>query len=33
MSLPLEFLPPLTIQTDEIDFALKVIAECIAEEE
>lgn len=29
----LEFAPPLTIQKDEIDFAIKVIAECIAEEE
>ncbi len=29
----LEFAPPLTIQKDEIDFAIKVIGECIAEEE
>ena len=33
MGLALEFAPPLTIQKDEIDFALKVIEECITEEE
>jgi adenosylmethionine-8-amino-7-oxononanoate aminotransferase len=33
MGLALEFAPPLTIQKDEIDFALKVIGECISEEE
>jgi 4-aminobutyrate aminotransferase-like enzyme len=33
MGLALEFAPPLTIQKDEIDFALKVIEECISEEE
>jgi adenosylmethionine-8-amino-7-oxononanoate aminotransferase len=33
MGLALEFAPPLTIQKDEIDFALKVIGECITEEE
>jgi 4-aminobutyrate aminotransferase-like enzyme len=29
----LEFAPPLTIQKEEIDFALKVVGECIAEQE
>ncbi len=29
----LEFAPPLTIEKEEIDFALKVIGECISEEE
>jgi len=33
MGLALEFAPPLTIQKDEIDFALKVIEACISEEE
>jgi adenosylmethionine-8-amino-7-oxononanoate aminotransferase len=33
MGLALEFAPPLTIQKDEVDFALQVIAECITEEE
>ena len=33
MGLALEFAPPLIIQKDEIDFALKVIGECITEEE
>jgi 4-aminobutyrate aminotransferase-like enzyme len=33
MGLALEFAPPLTIQKEEIDFALKIIAECISEEE
>jgi adenosylmethionine-8-amino-7-oxononanoate aminotransferase len=33
MGLALEFAPPLTINKDEIDFALRVIGECIAEEE
>jgi adenosylmethionine-8-amino-7-oxononanoate aminotransferase len=33
MGLALEFAPPLTIRKDEIDFALKVIGECITEEE
>jgi putrescine aminotransferase len=33
MGLALEFAPPLTIQKEEIDFALKVIEECITEEE
>jgi adenosylmethionine-8-amino-7-oxononanoate aminotransferase len=33
MGLALEFAPPLTIQKGEIDFALKVIEECIGEEE
>ncbi len=33
MGLALEFAPPLTISKDEIDFALKVIKECITEEE
>jgi 4-aminobutyrate aminotransferase-like enzyme len=33
MGLALEFAPPLTIQKDEIDFALKVLTECIIEEE
>jgi adenosylmethionine-8-amino-7-oxononanoate aminotransferase len=33
MGLALEFAPPLTIQKDEIDFALQVIEECIREEE
>ena len=33
MGVALEFAPPLTIQKDEIDFALKVIGECITEEE
>jgi 4-aminobutyrate aminotransferase-like enzyme len=33
MGLALEFAPPLTIQKDEIDFALQVIEECISEEE
>jgi 4-aminobutyrate aminotransferase-like enzyme len=28
-----EFAPPLTIQKEEIDEALKIIEECIAEEE
>lgn len=29
----IEFAPPLTIQREEIDAALKIIAECITEEE
>jgi 4-aminobutyrate aminotransferase-like enzyme len=33
MGLALEFAPPLTIRKDEIDFALKVLEECISEEE
>jgi adenosylmethionine-8-amino-7-oxononanoate aminotransferase len=33
MGLALEFAPPLTIAKDEIDFAIRVIEECIAEEE
>jgi 4-aminobutyrate aminotransferase-like enzyme len=33
MGLALEFAPPLTIQKQEIDFALGVIEECISEEE
>ena len=33
MGLALEFAPPLTIRKEEIDFALKVIGECITEEE
>jgi putrescine aminotransferase len=33
MGLALEFAPPLTIQKSEIDFALQVIEECVAEEE
>jgi 4-aminobutyrate aminotransferase-like enzyme len=33
MGLALEFAPPLTINRDEIDFALKVMGECITEEE
>ena len=33
MGLALEFAPPLTIQKDEIDFALRVVEECITEEE
>jgi adenosylmethionine-8-amino-7-oxononanoate aminotransferase len=33
MGLALEFAPPLTIQKDEVDFALQVIGECIHEEE
>jgi adenosylmethionine-8-amino-7-oxononanoate aminotransferase len=33
MGLALEFAPPLTIQKEEIDFALKVLTECIIEEE
>ena len=33
MGLALEFAPPLILQKDEIDFALKVIGECITEEE
>jgi putrescine aminotransferase len=28
-----EFAPPLTIQKEEIDQALKILEECIAEEE
>jgi 4-aminobutyrate aminotransferase-like enzyme len=28
-----EFAPPLTIQKEEIDEALKIIEECISEEE
>jgi 4-aminobutyrate aminotransferase-like enzyme len=28
-----EFAPPLTIQKEEIDIALKILEECIAEEE
>jgi 4-aminobutyrate aminotransferase-like enzyme len=33
MGLALEFAPPLTIQKDEIDFALRAVEECITEEE
>jgi 4-aminobutyrate aminotransferase-like enzyme len=33
MGLALEFAPPLTIGKEEIDFALKVIGECVSEEE
>jgi adenosylmethionine-8-amino-7-oxononanoate aminotransferase len=33
MGLALEFAPPLNIEKEEIDFALKVIGECISEEE
>lgn len=33
MGMSLEFAPPLIIKKDEIDFALKVLEECITEEE
>lgn len=33
MGMALEFAPPLTISKDEIDFAVRVIDECISEEE
>ena len=33
MGLALELAPALTIPKDEIDFALRVIGECITEEE
>jgi 4-aminobutyrate aminotransferase-like enzyme len=33
MGQALEFAPPLTIQRDEIDKAVKILDECIAEEE
>jgi adenosylmethionine-8-amino-7-oxononanoate aminotransferase len=33
MGMSLEFAPPLIINKDEIDFAVKVLGECIAEEE
>jgi len=33
MGMALEFAPPLTIQKEEIDFAVKILGECIEEEE
>lgn len=33
MGMALEFAPPLTIQKEEIDFAVKTLGECIEEEE
>lgn len=33
MGMALEFAPPLTIQKEEIDFAVKIVGECIEEEE
>ncbi len=33
MGMALEFAPPLTIQKEEVDFAVKILGECIEEEE